>query len=275
MTRQAKTKPNAHTRPGTIGNTQGIVVPQTSPAPPGGASNPPALPETPEEKNFLERTQGGIQKQIDAAVEARGDNELAMAAGAMATALNEVFMPTALWELIPIGKAAKIAKKGAQLAGIVQKGDRVRGGTPRSRKASGQGGGYVSKQNLVETKPDEAFFWSGRSKDAAGKTRGGPEDAARIARENGGTTLETLIEERGIKMPDWDPTNPASIKAWENLSADYAAGASGKVRAVIGKDLRPGNIWETRELPALMSNPKVTRIVTIDPASGIAKRIHP
>jgi hypothetical protein len=47
------------------------------------------------------------------------------------------------------------------------------------------------------------------------------------------------------------------------------------VRAVVGKDLRPGNIWETKELPALMRNPKVTSIVTIDPASGIAKKIYP
>lgn len=144
MTRQAATKPNAYARPGAIGNTQGIVVAQTSPAPPGGENNPPVLPETPEEKNFLERAKEGLQQQIDAAVEARGDSKLAMATGAIATALNEVFMPTALWELIPIGKAAKIAKKGAELAGIAKKGDAAPKAAITSRQASGGGnGGHI------------------------------------------------------------------------------------------------------------------------------------
>ena len=60
----------------------------------------------------------------------------------------------------------------------------------------------------VATNTDEAFFWSGRTNGV-----GGDKVAGEIARNNGGKTLEMLIEERGIKMPDWDPTNPASMRA--------------------------------------------------------------
>ena len=38
------------------------------------------------------------------------------------------------------------------------------------------------------------------------------------------------------------------------------------IAAVIGKDMRPGNIWENRELPALKNNPNIdpkTKISTV------------
>ncbi len=47
--------------------------------------------------------------------------------------------------------------------------------------------------------------------------------------------------------------------------------ASGEVRAVVGEDLRPGNVWETRELDSLKDNPDVTRIVRVDPKTGEAE----
>ena len=83
---------------------------------------------------------------------------------------------------------------------------------------------------------------------------------------NGGTTLEMLIEARKIIMPTWDQNNQASIKAWEDISSEYATCASGTVTGVIGKDMRPGNIWENRELPALKNNPNIdpkTKISTV------------
>lgn len=118
--------------------------------------------------------------------------------------------------------------------------------------------------NPVKTAPDTAFFWSGRT----GKI-GGAENAARIAAERGGTTLETLLEQRKIQMPAWDAADPKVVQAWQSISAQYAEGASGTVRAVVGQSLRPGNVWETAELPALMKNPAVRRIITIDPATGV------
>ena len=66
-------------------------------------------------------------------------------------------------------------------------------------------------------------------------------------------------------MPESDINNPNSIKAWEDISASYANQATGKVYAVVGNELRPGNIWENVELPRLKSNSNITEIVTIDP----------
>ena len=134
--------------------------------------------------------------------------------------------------------------------------------------APASGLGVATNSNPVATEPDTAFFWSGRTNGI-----GGQAVAAQMAELNNGTTLETLIEQNEIQMPAWDATNPAVVRAWQNISAQYAAGASGSVRAVIGSNLRPGNVWETSELPALINNPKVTQITTIDPATGARKII--
>ena len=114
-------------------------------------------------------------------------------------------------------------------------------------------------------RPNTAFFGSGRTDGI-----GGQHIAADIAKSNGGTTLEMLIEARKIIMPTWDQNNQASIKAWEDISSEYTTCASGTVTGVIGKDLRPGNIWENRELPALKNIPNITIIVIIDPKTKIS-----
>jgi hypothetical protein len=69
------------------------------------------------------------------------------------------------------------------------------------------------------------------------------DDAARAATGRGGNTLETMIESKDIQVPECDINNPASIKAWEDVSAAYANQVSGEVKAVIGSQLRDGNIW--------------------------------
>jgi hypothetical protein len=96
---------------------------------------------------------------------------------------------------------------------------------------------------------------------------GGQHRAAEIAQAMGGTTLEMLNRDRGLSLPEYDGTDQTTIDAWEKASARFAAGASGTVRAVLGENLRDGNIWESHELPALMQNERVTRIITIDPAT--------
>ena len=60
----------------------------------------------------------------------------------------------------------------------------------------------------------------------------------------------------------------------QDISAEYASGVSGTVRAVLGQSLRPGNVWETAELPALMKNPSVDKIITIDPVTKGEKIIY-
>ena len=74
-----------------------------------------------------------------------------------------------------------------------------------------------------------------------------------------------LIDNKKIEMPAWDAMNPEVVQAWKAISADYAVGSSGTVRAVVGRNLREGNVWETAELPALIKNKNVNKIITIDP----------
>jgi len=84
------------------------------------------------------------------------------------------------------------------------------------------------------------------------------------------------MESRGVHLPPWgNGEDPAVVKAWEAVSDTYAQGVSGEVRAVVGSDLRPRNVWQTVELPRLMSNPKVTRIIQIDPETGVESILFP
>ena len=116
----------------------------------------------------------------------------------------------------------------------------------------------------LKTEPDTAFFWSGRTDGI-----GGAENAANIAKSRGGVTLESTIETQNIVMPEWDFNNPSTMEAWDLASGAYAEQVSGEIRAVIGSELRPGNIWENVELPRLKNNPNVTKITTIDPKTGV------
>lgn len=93
--------------------------------------------------------------------------------------------------------------------------------------------------------------------------------AANIAKCRGGVTLESTIETQNIVMPEWDFNNLSTMEAWDLASGAYAEQVSGQIRAVIGSELRPGNIWENVELPRLRNNPNVTKITTIDPKTGI------
>ncbi|HFU3716802.1 TPA: hypothetical protein ACGO5M_002236, partial [Streptococcus suis] len=123
-------------------------------------------------------------------------------------------------------------------------------------------------RDRLRTKPDTAFFWSGRTDGI-----GGMDVAKDIAKSRGGVTLESTIDDANVIMPEWDFNKPSSIDAWEEASNIYAEQVSGKIRAVVGNELRPGNIWENIELPRLKANPNVTQITTIDPKTGIEKII--
>ncbi|MFC5583035.1 hemagglutinin repeat-containing protein [Rhodanobacter terrae] len=132
--------------------------------------------------------------------------------------------------------------------------------------ADAEAGGYtvLNPDNYV-TNSGQAVFWSGRTNGV-----GGAGTAGQFASSQGGTTLEQLAEANGINLPVWDPSNLASVQAWEIASQAYANNASGTVNAVIGNSLRPNNVWETVELPALKANPNVTQIIQTDPATGVS-----
>ena len=68
--------------------------------------------------------------------------------------------------------------------------------------------------------------------------------------------------------PKWSFDDAAAQDWWSRVSQTYAENAWGEVRAVIGSNLRPGSVWETVELPRLMENPNVTKVVVIDPETG-------
>ena len=112
----------------------------------------------------------------------------------------------------------------------------------------------------LKTEPDTAFFWSGRTEGI-----GGADTAANIAKGKGGVTLESIIAAKKIVMPEWDFNNPSTMEAWDLASGAYAEQVSGEIRAVVGSELRTGNIWENIELPRLKANPNVTKITIIDP----------
>ncbi|BDX37768.1 hypothetical protein CYCD_11230 [Tenuifilaceae bacterium CYCD] len=113
---------------------------------------------------------------------------------------------------------------------------------------------------LLKTDANKAFFWSGRTDGIGGKNK-----ALEIAKSKGGTTLEGLIDDYKINMPEWNEADATAVKIWEDVSAAYANQVSGEVRAVVGNNLRSGNVWENIELRRLKANKSVTKITVIDP----------
>jgi filamentous hemagglutinin len=164
------------------------------------------------------------------------------------------------WEINALGVAEGVAALTRLGATVAKKG-----GAALLEKSIGTAGSGATKSagellgppSLV-TDANSAYFWSG-----LGKT--GATDAASIAASQGGTTLESLAASRGIVLPAWDASNPSVVAVWQDASRMLAQGVSGDVKVVLGSNLRPGNIWEAAELPALQANPNVTRIIQVDP----------
>ncbi|KJL47715.1 hypothetical protein RS84_02514 [Microbacterium hydrocarbonoxydans] len=118
--------------------------------------------------------------------------------------------------------------------------------------------------------PDTQLFWTGRTEmpNPANSTFVGSSDIATgLARQRGGTTLETYLADHGIKMPRWSD-DPVVQAAWGEVSRMYAESASGVVRVVLGRNIRPEAVWLTYEFDALRSNSNVSKIIAIDPATG-------
>ena len=125
-------------------------------------------------------------------------------------------------------------------------------------------GATVRYGSRLGTGAGRAYFWSGHTAGVGGEAL-----ARQIATSRGAATLEVLLEERAIGLPPWDPADPEVVAAWKDVATEYAQYARGEVRAVVGKTLRPQNVWEGAEFPALKANPRVTKIITIDPATGV------
>ncbi|MCV7197424.1 hypothetical protein [Mycobacterium angelicum] len=128
---------------------------------------------------------------------------------------------------------------------------------------------YEQLQVITPTEPNSAYYWSGRNAAGVGVGPDGSGIAELIAHGSGGRTLEMTLAEHGVDpLPAWNRHDPVSINFWEDASAAYAENARGEVTAIVGSSLRPGNVWQNIEIPRLMENPNVTRIVQIDPDTG-------
>ena len=132
----------------------------------------------------------------------------------------------------------------------------------------------------VTTGPGQAVFWTGR-------TRTGPDPksdfvdageqnghflAQEFARSRGTTTIEGLIEDRGIDMPAWSEEVEVQER-WMEISKRYASGVSGDVYVVMGRSVRKGAVWH-EEFTALKKNVDVTRVIKIDLTTGRESVIH-
>jgi len=178
-------------------------------------------------------------------------------------------------------QAGKAVKKGVA---VVYKGEVITSGEAKAVRKGLQGLWGLKAQKLMQaldkihgalsfarqitpklkTLPNEAFFWSGKTDNI-----GGEAIALEVAISKKGITLEGLLKRNNVEMPKWED----SPKVWEAVSREYAKQVSGEVKAVIGKKLRDGNVWENYELPALKENPNVNKIITIDPKTGREKII--
>jgi hypothetical protein len=114
----------------------------------------------------------------------------------------------------------------------------------------------------LATKSDEAVLYSGLGEDGAGI-------ADRWASKNAGATLQSMIARAGVKVPEYDRANPASVTAWRAASKAFADGARGDVRVLQDTKVRvDSNIWREVEYKALKANPHVTSITAINPRTG-------
>ena len=121
-------------------------------------------------------------------------------------------------------------------------------------------------KDLFKTAPNKAYFWSGLGKD-------GSKIAEEVAKANGGTTLEMLMERNKDALINagfpydidtdsfmWDPSDSSNKQAWSDLSALYATQASGNVHIVAGDNVTKESVWRTTEMPTLMKNLDVSGI---------------
>jgi filamentous hemagglutinin len=113
----------------------------------------------------------------------------------------------------------------------------------------------------LATGADEAVFWTGIG-------RGGAAKAAKWAAQHGGSTLGSTLVSRGITLPVWNPSNPATVAAWRQAAIDFAAGARGNVRVLQGDAVRLDSIWRD-EFRTLQANPNVNSIIMTNPDIGV------
>lgn len=124
--------------------------------------------------------------------------------------------------------------------------------------------------SALRTKRDKAIFFTGCTKyNRKGRlVRTSSQTANRYARLHAASTMESRLKKNKVNIPEWDFDERESISKWEQASRAYAAQASGRVRVIVGSNMRANNIFETIELPTLKNNPEVTSVVLINSETG-------
>jgi len=118
------------------------------------------------------------------------------------------------------------------------------------------------KAAATKTEPNEARFWSGRSSDDTGNDYSGEKNAERLAKEDGGKTLEMKLDEHNIDQTSLTPAD------WREASESFADGASGDVKCYKGDQLKPGNVYEGNEKDAINENKGINSITEVDNVTG-------
>ena len=107
--------------------------------------------------------------------------------------------------------------------------------------------------------PDTSTFWSGIGDKGMNN---GDLIAANCADKMGRSTLETTLVSHKINMPQWNPSDPSTIRAWQSASSSYAMHSSGNVTALLGNNVRPTSVWNVFEKVILNVNSGVSSITT-------------
>jgi hypothetical protein len=119
-------------------------------------------------------------------------------------------------------------------------------------------------RNLLATKEDGAFFWSGNVWDAQGERISVMYEAEAQAHDKGRNTLEGMLDDRAVKMPGWAPGDAKIQELWDSVSSSVAHGSNGEVYVLLGPSRRPDNVFDMNEFPILEQNDAVRKVIAID-----------
>ncbi|SFB61309.1 RHS repeat-associated core domain-containing protein [Amycolatopsis marina] len=142
---------------------------------------------------------------------------------------------------------------------------------------------------LMRSDTDKQWFWSGGHRvddpnlDMKSQYQGPVMgEANKVAKDSGGNTLESLIEDHKLKMPSWGAPNAAEI--WTDASTALARNAKGETHVMFpgtpgptsgwpgqGDTIpsrRPDNVFDMDEFPILRHNPNVSKIWAHDADTG-------
>jgi hypothetical protein len=104
---------------------------------------------------------------------------------------------------------------------------------------------------------DGSVFWSGRDSKLGEILH----FAVDFAKKKGGSTLDMIIRKEDLVVAASGTSEGNAF--WDKASGVFAKNAKGVVYVVMGDQIRPGNVWERVEFPALKVNKAVTKVVKV------------